>query len=132
MLKSILVFFDGSKASRKAFKLGLDMATMYRAEMLIISVMPRIEAELMFERLQDYPVKELRDLCLTAAERGVPCRYRLDIGEFIEQVVRAAEDSKADIIIIGQCKVPLDQQTESETPIEAILSHARCPVTMIK
>lgn len=131
MLKSILVFFDGSTESRKAFDLGLDMAITYQAKMLIISVMPTVEAEAVLEGKQDYPVEELHGLCLAARNKGVQCQYRTDIGELSKQVLRAAKDHTADMIIMGQ-RQDLQQQARIKTPLEAILSYAQCPVTIIK
>lgn len=127
MLKSILVFFDGSAESRRAFDLGLDMAVTYRAKMLIITVMPTIEAEAMLEGKQDYPVEELHSLCLVARNKGIQCQYRTDIGELSKQVLRAAKDHTADMIIMGQ-----QPPARIETPLEAILSYAQCAVTIIK
>ena len=127
MLKSILVFFDGSAESRRAFDLGLDMAVTYRAKILIISVMPTIEAEAMLEGKEDYPVEELHGLCLAARKKGVQCQYRTDIGELSKRVLRAAKDHTADMIIMGQ-----QPPARIETPLEAILSYAQCPVTIIK
>ena len=132
MLKSILVFFGGSAESRRGFDLGLDIAVTYRAKMLIITVMPTNEAEAMLERQQDFPVEELHDLCLAARKQGVQCQYRTDIGELSKQVLRAAKDHTVDMIIIGRHRYLQQPQARIKTPLEAILSNARCPVTIIK
>lgn len=131
ILKSILVFFDGSLASRHAFDLGVNMAAMYRAKMVIISVIPSREAEAMFVRGQDYPFEERRALCLSAKDQGVQCQYRIDTGEAAERIICAVEEHDADLVIMGQQFLPA-QSGNFETRLEAILKGTRCMLTMTK
>lgn len=131
MIRSILVFFDGSAEARKAFDLGIEIAAKFQAKMLIIGVMPAIEAEAMLDRGQDLIGDEFPQLCHEAREKGIQCLYRFDVGAPMEQIVRAAKDHDASLIIIGQAGLTEKRGPAAGSQTERIIRYAPCPVTVI-
>ncbi len=102
MLRTILVFFDGSAESRKAFNLGLEVAVRFEAEVVILRVLAAVEIDALLDQKKDYPVRELRDLCLEARDRGINCRYRADVGDTVERIIQASGELDANLLIVNR------------------------------
>jgi nucleotide-binding universal stress UspA family protein len=132
MVTTILVFFDCSAVARKAFDLGIEMAANFQAKMLIIGVMSAIEAEAMLDRGQDLIGDEFPQLCHEAKAQGISCQYRFDVGDPIKQILRAAKDHDAGLIIIGQAGLTEKRGSAAGSQAERVIRYAPCPVTIIK
>ncbi|HAF22313.1 MAG TPA: hypothetical protein DCK93_05275, partial [Blastocatellia bacterium] len=71
MLKTILVAFDGSDPSTRAFALSLEFATRFNADVLLARVTPSHEFDAMQEERMDEICEEMRNLCREAMRNGV-------------------------------------------------------------
>lgn len=131
MVKSILVFLSGSAEPRKAFDLGLEIAMGYQARLVLLNVLPAREFEALLERNEDYPVDKLRRLCQEARDKGVPSQYRTAVGDKVNQIIRAADDHEASLIIIGGTQVPWSQSSNYQLRTEQLIRKAHCPVTLV-
>ena len=141
MFKKILVAFDGSEASGRAFTTALDLAGKYQANILLVSViadLPRYAEESMngvdemleegkqhFEGLQ-------RALIAKAEKAGIKITAQVLPGHVIETVVSIAEQEKADLIVLGdQGRTGTFRRVASLTGVQ-IAHHAPCAVLIMR
>src|SRR6266536_1002497 len=108
MLKTILVPFDGSDQSRKAFDLGLEFAAKFQAKLAIVGVvrLPEpaisIEIDAMLDRGREHYREAFARLEKEASRSAVTLISRVAVGHPAEQILREAEDLHADLIVMGR------------------------------
>ena len=116
MISIILVPTDGSKTSQKAGAYAVDLAKQLQASILVITIIDKRflasrtmpvgksfqgEAESLDDYLQETAqshAEKIKDLC---EKKGVPSKIVIKSGHPVEEIVKAAEKSKADLIIMG-------------------------------
>ena len=76
--------------------------------------------------------EEMRNLCREAMRNGVRCKYRSDVGHSADRILRAVEDSQADLIIIGRNALNDPTGWKPDSGLSRILRWSSCPVTVIK
>ena len=130
MMKNIVVFFDGSPEARKAVGLAVEIALTHEARLLIIGVISEGEAEGMLDRGQDCFGEEFSQLCHQAKENGIQCQYRFDVGDPVEQILHAAEDRAANLIVIGRLPIT-EELTTVVSPLAGVISYANCAVAAV-
>jgi len=126
------VVLNGSKPSRDAFQFSLEFATCFDAYVLLLRVMSLSEFEIMAEGSVDEFTEELSNLCREAQRKGVRCKYRLDVGQSHRQIVRAAEDIKADMVVLGTSALWETAGAAQSIELSEILGRLSCPVTVVK
>ena len=116
MISKILVPTDGSKTAQKAARYGVDLAKQLKASVIVLSVIdqrsfigqavPAAEtARQVIEPIEDYLREaaegyagEIKKLC---EENGVQSKTVITTGHPVEEIVKEAEKSKADLIVMG-------------------------------
>ena len=124
MISKILIPTDGSKTARKAAKYAVGLAKMSGATVIILNVIDRASfitptvpgfvspsrpgvthPEHLIEPIEDYlkevakaDINEIAKLC---EQSGVKASSVIRLGHPVETIVREAEKSKADLIVIG-------------------------------
>ena len=116
MISKILVPTDGSKAAQKAARYAVDLATQLKASVIILSVIDNrslvsqtvVAAETTMQVIQpieDYLREaakgyagEIKKLC---EKNGVQSKTVITTGHPVEEIVKEAKKSKADLIVIG-------------------------------
>ena len=116
MISKILVPSDGSKTARRAAEYAVDLAKQLGASMIALTVIdqrsfiaqtvPMSEtARHTIEPIADYLreaaegyVGEIKNLC---DKSGVPAEISIKTGHPVEEIVKAARKSKADLIVMG-------------------------------
>ena len=116
MISKILVPTDGSKTSQKAGTYAVDLAKQLHASILVISVMDKrllVSRTVPVGRSLQGEAESLDDYLREAAERyagkikklcekkGVQSKAVIKPGHPVEEIVKEAEKSKADLIVIG-------------------------------
>src|SRR6266545_4522324 len=102
MLKTILVAFDGSEQSRKAFDLGLEIAAKFNAKLLVMGIIrlpePAISVEIdaMLDRGKSHFADEFAQLGETAKELNVQVETVVEVGHPAEHILRYAEDNRSE------------------------------------
>ncbi len=124
MISKILVPTDGSKTARKAAKYAVELAKLSGATVLILNVidrtsfispavpgfvspsLPRVtHPEHLIEPLEDY-LKEaakidMDDIAKICERNGVQSKSVSRLGHPVEAIIKEAEKSKVDLIVIG-------------------------------
>jgi nucleotide-binding universal stress UspA family protein len=138
MIKTILVAFDGSEQSRKAFEFGLEVAAKFSARLVVVGVIrlpePAVEAEVegMLDRGKEHFAEAFAALEKEASRRGVTFGYRVAVGHPAEQIVREAEDMHADLIVMGRRGMTRATRWILGSVSQRVMAYAHCPVTVIK
>ena len=107
MYRKILVGYDGSDASRKAFDTACDLAAKHGAELFVLAVArpPEIgddvETEAVIENSRQYHEKLLKDLEPGARARGVTAHFEVGVGHPAEQIIFDADRHGVDLIVVG-------------------------------
>ena len=116
MISKILVPTDGSETSQKAGTYAVGLAKQLHASIIIISVVDErllISQTVLFEPSSQYVAESIGDYQREAAERyagkikklcekkGVKSRTVIKQGHPVEEIVKEAEKSKVDLIVMG-------------------------------
>ncbi|MEW6417879.1 MAG: universal stress protein [Nitrospirota bacterium] len=116
MIKKILVPTDGSKTARKSVEYAIDLAKQVNATITLLSVidkshfipqtMPPVKTPThLMEPIEDY-LRQAAEAYLNEAEilckkNEVQSKRVISSGHPVEEIVKEAEKSKTDLIIIG-------------------------------
>ncbi len=116
MISKILVPTDGSKTARKAGTYAIDLAKQLHASIIVLSVMDKrllASRTVAVGRSQPDVAESIDDYLREAAERyagvikklceqkGVQSKVVIKPGHPVEEIVKEAEKSKVDLIIMG-------------------------------
>jgi nucleotide-binding universal stress UspA family protein len=116
MISKIIVPSDGSKTAKKAARYAIDLAKQLKASIIILSVIdirsliaqtgPAAEGVIyIIEPMEDYLKKaaeryagEIKKLC---DKSGVASKISIKMGRPVEEIVKEAKRSKANLIVMG-------------------------------
>jgi nucleotide-binding universal stress UspA family protein len=149
MIKKILVPIDGSETARKAVEYAVDLAKQTGSPIILLSVIdkspfysaqtiPSISTPThLLENLEDYLrqtaeayVAEAEGLCRS---KGVESQKIIRAGHPVEEIIRAAEDSKVDLIVMGSHgKSALGATLLGSVTIGVIHMETKFPVLVVR
>jgi nucleotide-binding universal stress UspA family protein len=138
MLKTVLAAFDGSDQSEKAFALALEIARRFEARLSVIGVIrlpePAIsmEIEAMLDQGREHFADAFSRLARKAEKAGVVLDAEVEVGHPAEQILRRAEDIRADLIVMGRRGTTRATRWILGSVSERVLRYAHCPVTVVK
>lgn len=107
MYRKILVGYDGSASSRKAFDTALELAAKHEAELYVLSVArppevgDDVETEAVIENSRQYHHRLLAELKPLAAAQGIKTRFEVGVGHPAEQIIYDADRNDVDLIVVG-------------------------------
>ena len=116
MISKILVPTDGSKTAQKAARYGVDLAKQLKASVIVLSVIDQrsfIGQTVPAARTAMHVIEPIEDYLREAAEgyageikklcdkNGVQSKTVITKGHPVEEIVKEAEKSKADLIVMG-------------------------------
>jgi universal stress protein A len=145
-IKKILVAVDGSEVSLAAFDWALDLGTLFRAELVVLTVSDRRavqDQDLYPAFLSDRKVKELveeydekgkgifNDIKDKCQERGVRVSTLVLHGLPSEEIVSLATDESVDLIVMGAHGKKEEFYHEFSSTSERVLRKSPCPVLMV-
>ncbi len=142
-LARILVPTDFSDSARHALSYGMSFALEYEAELVLLHVVETVAAPYasdlfpvpmaeVFEEMSSYAREELDKLAAEARGRGVRVRSLVAQGKPSVEIIRAAREENADMIVLGtHGKGVLDQALFGSTT-ERVVRKAPCPVLSVR
>ncbi len=138
-MKKILIAHDGSKSSEKAVEKGLEIAEKFGSAVTVLSVIPELYlTELMevdrasiLSTLSDEAHKMMMEI---KARPGKVKSLKTVIkqGDPAEEILKAAEKMKADIIVTGSHGRHGAQKFLLGSVSSKIVDHAGCSVLVVK
>jgi len=138
MISKLIVAYDGSKQSEKAYKLALDMASKYSAPMIVLSVArppdPPVAVELtaVLDRATEYFEGHFKCLKEQAQAMGIDANFLVRVGHPAEQIVLLANKEKADAIVMGHRGESLMERWLLGSVAKRVLSYAHCTVIVAR
>ncbi len=138
MISKLLVAYDASEQSEKAYKLALDMASRYSATMIVLSVARppeppvAVELEAVLENATEYFEGHFKRLKEQAAAVGINPVFEVRVGHPAEQIVHRAKEENADAIVMGHRGESFLQKWLLGSVAKRVLSYAHCTVVVVR
>jgi len=138
MIKSILLAYDGSAPADKAYAFALDSAKKYAADLYVLAVArppefgDDVETEAVIENSKKHYQKVLAPLKAQAPSLGVRLHFEIAVGHPAEQIIRHAEQFKADVIVIGHRGKSLFERFRLGSVSKQVIHYAHCSVTVVR
>ena len=138
MPKKILVAFDGSEPSKRAFRFALELAQPFRAQVSVVSVAQppeppsMVESSAMREAATDQFVAEFEWMRSQADAMGVEVATHVAFGHPAEQIVKQADERESDLIVMGHRGKSRIQEWLLGSVSKRVLSYAACSVTIVR
>lgn len=145
-IRKIVAAVDGSEVSLAAFDWALELAALFSAEIIVVTVSDRrtISEEGVYPAfLSDRKVKELieeysehdrgvfKDIKTRCQQRGVKISTVVLYGLPSQEIVQLAAEESADLIVMGSHGKREEFYHEFSSTSERVLRKASCPVLMI-
>jgi nucleotide-binding universal stress UspA family protein len=137
MIRRILLAYDGSDSSDKAFRLAADLAGKYGAELRVLTVAQtpdlgdEVEATAAIEQSRLYHEALLESIKARAAGDGIEARFELRIGHPARQILDCAEGEGVDLIVMGHRGRGLIDRWRLGSVSHRVISFAECAVTVV-
>lgn len=138
MIAKILVAYDGSSQSQKAFDYALDLSVKYSAPLAVLSVARpteppvNVEIQAVLEHATEYFRSHFEKMKTRAAAVGISASFEVRVGHPAEQVVHMADEIKADVIVMGHRGEGLLQKWLLGSVAKRVLSYAHCTVIVVR
>ena len=143
MLKKILVPFDGSGYSEKAFEKAVEIAEKFESELIVMTVLQSKipdSAGVSIERLQELQDEQenqattmLRKLETKAKNRNIPFSIKIIHNpSSSDGIVTFAENSNVDLIVMGSHGRTGFRKIVLGSVANGVVGHAKCPVLITK
>jgi len=147
MFKKILVALDGSEPSNNALSFAIELASTWRAELLILSVMPPesklfyassgtplINVEEYLESLRKVYLKVLKD-AEKKVEKGHPeinVSTVLRKGHVSSEIIDAADSEEVDLIVMGSRGLSGIKSWFLGSTSKNVVEHCKKPIFIVK
>lgn len=138
MITKILLAYDGSEPSDKAFAFAADLAGRYQAELHVLTVaqLPEIgdevETEAVLENSRNYHNRLLRNLKDRADRLGIKAQFDLAIGHPAQQILDYAGQQGVDLIVLGHRGHGALDRWRLGSVTHRVISYAECAVTVVR
>ena len=138
MVAKILVAYDGSSQSQRAFDFGMDMAAKYRAAVNVLSIARppeppvNVEVQAVLEQATEYFEHHFARMKAQAEAAGIPAVFEVRVGHPAEQIVHQADQIGADAIVMGHRGESLFQKWLLGSVAKRGLSYAACTVIVVR
>ena len=138
MLKKILVAYDGSESSERAFPFGLELAKCFDASLTVLAVAqlpepaPMVESSAILEAATEHFAEAFQRLRVQAHSRGVEAATRIVVGHPAEQIVHHAAVERSDLIVMGHRGHSAIKEWLLGSTSKRVITYAPCSVTVVR
>jgi len=144
LFSRILVGLDGSEFSVKALEFAIDIAKKYRSQLVLVHVVMRqiyainppeagiIAGTAIVRELEAEGRAILAKGEETVRSQGLPVEVRLRQGVPAEELLRAAVDEKADLIVLGSRGLSQVKAFLLGSVSDKVSHHAKCPTLIVR
>jgi nucleotide-binding universal stress UspA family protein len=138
MLKRILVAYDGSKSSEKAFSFAMELAIAFHARITLLAVaqLPEpatmVESSAMLDSATEHFAQGFERLQNNGRSRGIEVETGVVVGHPATQIVHRAAEVKSDLIVMGhRGHNPIKEWLLGSTS-KRVITYAPCSVTIVR
>ena len=140
MYSKILVGIDGSEASRRALRTAIELAGTHGATVHALGVEEHLphyaatagEVEEAKEEQDTFFGRVMEDARRVAQEHGVPLTTEVRAGNAAQQIVLAASEGSADLIVLGAKGHSVIRDFLLGTTTDRVTHHAPCSVLIVR
>jgi nucleotide-binding universal stress UspA family protein len=139
MIDKLLIAYDGSDESQKAFQMGLEIAAKFSAQVVVVSVARppeppvAVEMEAVLERAAEYYRSGYDVLKESAIAQGMTPRFEIRMGHPAEQIVLLANEEKAQMIVMGhRGGGSFLQRWRLGSIARRVMNYAQCTVAIVR
>lgn len=138
MIRSILVAYDDSDPSRRAFDLACELAAKFKARLLLLAVVrlpeptTSLEMGALLDDAKDHYAKAFEELRDRTNPHGIDFTASVEVGHPAEHVVGLAERERVDLIVMGRRGRTQVGRFILGSTSERVLRYAHCAVTVVK
>lgn len=138
MIRKILVAFDGSEPSRKAYDLGLELAAQFQADLQVLAVArppepaEDVETEALLESAQEHFESLFVSLRAQASLAKMSPRFEVRVGHPADQIMSQAEAEGVDLIVMGHRGKSFIQRWMMGSVSKQVMNYAHCAVTVVR
>ncbi len=140
MLNKIVVAFDGSEQSYKAFEFALEMSKLCTAspELTVLSVAQPpepadiVEVDAIIDSATRHYEDLFKDLREKARGKNLEIKTEIVVGHPADQIIKYATEKKSDMIIVGQRGKSKISHWLLGSVSKRISTYASCTVTIVK
>jgi nucleotide-binding universal stress UspA family protein len=141
MLNKILVAFDGSEQSNKAFDFALEMSRLCTGaspEITVLSVAQPpepadiVEVDAIIDSATEHYEDLFKKLREKAKTKNVEIKTEVVVGHPAVQIVKVADEKKCDMIIVGHRGKSKMADWLLGSVSKRVSSYATCTVTIVK
>ena len=144
MLKRILIAYDGSETGLKAAKVGIDLAKIYGAEVLVVyaadtKILDQMGDILLFpgakekiEKMMEEQGKEATGkISKLASDAGLRCQEIVEEGDPSSELLKVSERNGADLVVIGSTGKTALGRALLGSVAERMVHHSKVPVMVV-
>ncbi|ABL78863.1 universal stress protein [Thermofilum pendens] len=144
MFARILVAYDGSEHARKALEVAVDLASKYGAKLFVVEVVdsksltsslrevPSLDVGRVIAEIKSKASVDVRECLRLAQSRGVDAEGDVLEGDPASEILRYAEEVKADLIVTGSRGLSLWKRIFIGSVSSKIVSESKVPVLVVK
>ncbi|MEE4609319.1 MAG: universal stress protein [Desulfobacteraceae bacterium] len=138
MVAKILIAFDGSTQSQRAFDFGLDMAVKYGAAVNVLSIARppeppvNVEVQAVLEHATEYFEHHFAKMKTRTEAAKIQAVFEVRLGHPAEQIVHVADQLEVDAIVMGHRGESLLQKWLLGSVAKRVLSYAHCTVVVVR
>jgi nucleotide-binding universal stress UspA family protein len=141
MIKKILVAFDGSEQSYKAFDFALETSQLCPGaapETIVLSVaqppepIDIVEMDAIIDSATQHYEELFKGLREKAKEKGLEIKTEVAIGHPADQIVRYASENHCDMVVVGQRGKSKIESWLLGSVSKRVATYAPCTVTIVK
>lgn len=136
--RTILIGYDGSRGSECALEVGLSIARNMNSavEVLAVAYPPEpttsVELQAVIDGAHEHYEEALGRMSDAARENGIRVETDIAVGHPAEQIIRRAEQSHADLIVVGRRGTTAFEKLVMGSVSERVLRYAPCPVLVTR
>lgn len=137
MYKSILIAADGSDNSLRATRQAADIASLLggvKVELVSVIVID-VYSDMVYDPIEAHGEAQreiLKDASDILADAGISHEIVLLHGRPADEIIRYAEESGADLLVIGGRGLGALREFALGSVSHKVLTHAKCPVLVVK
>jgi len=141
MFKRILVAFDGSQQSYKAFNYAVEMTKACEGvspDIIVLSVaqppepLEIVEVEAIIDTATQHYEELFKGLKEKAKEKNIEIETEVVIGHPADQIIRYAKDRNCDMVIVGQKGKSRIENWLLGSVSKRVATYSPCTVTIVK
>jgi nucleotide-binding universal stress UspA family protein len=138
MIKKILVAFDDSEASYRAFDFASDLAEKFKAKLILLAIVrlpeptTSLEVGAILDDAKEHYEKGFQELRDRTNPKGIDFATSIEVGHPPEHIVALAEREHVDLIVMGRRGRTQVGRFILGSTSERVLRYAHCAVTVVK